>query len=165
MATPLFQLLGQKTSVSDFSLSRSTSNQSIGDSIDSTFKIWMGSDYFSLVCHYFILPGLLQQPSCFHSTPYSLFSTKQPNSIFKNLSQIISLLCSKSYNDSQLTPSKSQSPYNDKQCSTGWFSSSSPPDSLQYSNTALLSVSWTRITFLLQGLWTACFTWNTLSSI
>lgn len=101
----------------------------------------MGSDYFSLVCHYFILPGLLQQPSCFHSTPYSLFSTKQPNSIFKNLSQIISLLCSKSYNNSQLTPSKSQSPYNDKQCSTGWFFStlkSSPPLHLTHCSTATL---------------------------
>lgn len=85
------------------------------------------------------------------------YSTKQPSrSSQKNLSQIISLLCSKSHNGFQLTPNKSQSPNNGKQCfiDTVLLHCSkiiyySPPSSLQCCSTGLLFIPWTLITVLL----------------
>lgn len=73
-------------------------------------------------------------------TPYSLFSTKQPNFFFFTLSQIISLLCSKSNNGSQLTPTKSQSPCNGEQCSSsGPWITYFPPGSLRCGNSVSFS--------------------------
>lgn len=98
-------------------------------------------------------------------TLYSLFSIKQSNWFFEHLNGITSLPCSKPYNGSQLTLSKSQSPDSGKICPTEMalhHSEISTTLHLAHCSATLPSLcSWTLITFLLH-VWTVCFTWNTL---